>query len=446
MRKVIDLCLDMPMGAEALTNMLGAMCLDPLYRGYKKTYGAGVAAQVGLTVEEIDAIYESEGRDGFLRIIREAAEKHAVKPAEFVRHLDEVGVEWGITCDGDHDNRKTAEIVQAFPKKFKGFIYVDPNRGEEAVRELEVCVKEYGLHALYLTAFRTKLNAADKKNYPLYSKACELGIPVHIYSSLNLSKAVPYDIGHPRYIDQVARDFPKLKIMAGVSGWPWVLDFLCLAIRHENVYLNFETHAPEKIAMRGSGYEPYLYYGETSLKERITLKYCHAANTPATVRFPQYHYNMVRSLLLLVGYDWSVDQFNRLGLEKVLYWRGFVAQINEVKAGERFDYGLALTASRDMKVAVTSFGYSDGYPDDLPGNGGFVMIKGQKAPILSLNMDQGFVDITDIPDVCVNDQMLLIGQDGDEEVELTELLANSKHSGTYFFSLINHRVRRIFKR
>lgn len=274
MRKVIDLCLDMPMGAEALTNMLGAMCLDPLYRGYKKTYGAGVAAQVGLTVEEIDAIYESEGRDGFLRIIREAAEKHAVKPAEFVRHLDEVGVEWGITCDGDHDNRKTAEIVQAFPKKFKGFIYVDPNRGEEAVRELEVCVKEYGLHALYLTAFRTKLNAADKKNYPLYSKACELGIPVHIYSSLNLSKAVPYDIGHPRYIDQVARDFPKLKIMAGVSGWPWVLDFLCLAIRHENVYLNFETHAPEKIAMRGSGYEPYLYYGETSLKERI----CFASN------------------------------------------------------------------------------------------------------------------------------------------------------------------------
>ena len=214
MRKVIDLCLDMPMGAEALTNMLGAMCLDPLYRGYKKTYGAGVAAQVGLTVEEIDAIYESEGRDGFLRIIREAAEKHAVKLAEFVRHLDEVGVEWGITCDGDHDNRKTAELVQAFPKKFKGFIYVDPNKGEEAVRELEMCVKEYGLHALYLTAFRTKLNAADRKNYPLYSKACELGIPVHIYSSLNLSKAVPYDIGHPRYIDQVARDFPELKIMA----------------------------------------------------------------------------------------------------------------------------------------------------------------------------------------------------------------------------------------
>ena len=73
MRKVIDLCLDMPMGAEALTNMLSAMCLDPLYRGYKKTYGAGVAAQVGLTVEEIDAIYESEHHS---RARRNAATNH----------------------------------------------------------------------------------------------------------------------------------------------------------------------------------------------------------------------------------------------------------------------------------------------------------------------------------------------------------------------------------
>ena len=106
MRKVIDLCLDMPMGAEALTNMLGAMCLDPLYRGYKKTYGAGVAAQVGLTVEEIDAIYESEGRDGFLRIIREAAEKHAVKGRLFSgQFYYSAGNSPGCTdCNGAHDN------------------------------------------------------------------------------------------------------------------------------------------------------------------------------------------------------------------------------------------------------------------------------------------------------------------------------------------------------
>lgn len=274
MRKVIDLCLDMPLGAEDLASMLSFMCLDPQYRGYKATYGPGIAAQAGLTVSEIDETYAQGGKEAFLKLIHEASEKNALKPAQFVKHLDEIGVEWGITCDGNHDNKKTAEIVHTYPQKFKGFIFVDPNKGEAAVRELETCVKEYGLHALYLTAFRTKLPASDKLNYPLYSKCSELGIPVHIYSSLNLSKAVPYDIGHPRYIDQVARDFPKLKIMAGVSGWPWVMEFLCLAMRHENVYLNFETHAPEKIAMPGSGYEPYLFYGERNLKNRI----CFASN------------------------------------------------------------------------------------------------------------------------------------------------------------------------
>lgn len=272
--KAIDLCLDMPMGPEELISMLSTMCLDPNYRGYKKSYGKGIASQAGVTIEELDRVYEEGGKAGFDRVLRESAEKNAITEDQFVKHLDEIGVEWGITVSGDHDNRKTAELVHAHPEKFKGFIFVDPNQGEAAVRELETSVKEYGLHALYLTAFRTKLAADDKKNYPLYAKCCELGIPVHIYSSLNLSKAVPYDIGHPRYIDQVARDFPKLKIMAGVSGWPWVLDFLSLGLRHENVYLNFETHEPRKIAERGSGYEPYLYYGENNLRERI----CFASN------------------------------------------------------------------------------------------------------------------------------------------------------------------------
>lgn len=182
MRKVIDLCLDMPMGAEELSSILSSMCLDPLYRGYKNTYGASIAGQADLTIEELDRVYAQEGEEGFLRVVHEAAEKSAVTPEQFVQHLDEIGVEWGITCDGNHDNKKTAEIVHAFPKKFKGFIFVDPNAGAAAVRELEVSVKEYGLHALYLTAFRTRLPASDKRNYPLYSKASELGASPCIFT------------------------------------------------------------------------------------------------------------------------------------------------------------------------------------------------------------------------------------------------------------------------
>lgn len=274
MRKVIDLCLDLPPDAEFLTNTLTTFFCNPNYSGYKNSYAGPMAQQIGYTVAQLDTLAAQQGTDGFRATVAAAAAEKVAKPEEFVRYLDSIGVEWGITVDNGHNNQRTGEIVRQFPDKFKGFIFVDPNQGMAAVRELETSVKEYGLHALYLTAFRTRLPANDKKNYPLYAKCVELGIPVHIYSSLNLSTAVPYDIGHPRYIDEVARDFPELKIMAGVSGWPWVMDFLALPFRHKNVYVNFETHSPAKMAMPGSGYEPYLFYAENQLSERI----CFATN------------------------------------------------------------------------------------------------------------------------------------------------------------------------
>ena len=93
MRKVIDLCLDMPMGAKELANTLSTMCLDPQYRGYKNSYGSGIAAQVGLTIQELDEVYKQQGKEGFQQVVHAAAEEHAMKPAEFVRHLDEIGIE-----------------------------------------------------------------------------------------------------------------------------------------------------------------------------------------------------------------------------------------------------------------------------------------------------------------------------------------------------------------
>ena len=66
MRKVIDLCLDMPLSARAVAGMLNSMILDPNYRGYKDTYGPGIAAQAGLTVPQLEETFANEGREGFL--------------------------------------------------------------------------------------------------------------------------------------------------------------------------------------------------------------------------------------------------------------------------------------------------------------------------------------------------------------------------------------------
>lgn len=276
MAKIIDLCLDLPSSKEDFVQTLSMYCLGDgktKYAGYKKTFGVKLANQIGYTMDELDEIAETRGEGAFNEIVGEAAQNKLMTIDQFVQHLDNIGVEWGITNTANLNNEDTANICSKYPNKFKGFAYIDPKNGMDAVRELEYCIKNLHLSALYITAFRTGLPANDKKNYPLYAKACELKIPVFIYSSMNLSTGVPMDIGHPRYIDEVARDFPEMRIMAAVGGWPWVMDLVGLALRHKNVYINMEVHQPSSIIQFGSGFEPLQYWVEN----RIQDKFCFAS-------------------------------------------------------------------------------------------------------------------------------------------------------------------------
>ncbi len=263
MRKVIDLCLDMPDFAEDLIRVAHQFCLPEnreAWSGYRRNFNGGIEQKLGITLEELDNILEKEGREAFFKKVEELAHKNAPTLDSFMEEMDSLGVKWGMTCHNSHDNEKTAEIVKKYPDRLGGFCFVNPLDGMKAVREAEYAIKELGLKAIYITAFRTHIPASDKHNYPIYAKACELDVPVFIYSSMNLSGAVPMDIGHPIHIDEVARDFPELKIIASVSGWPWTSEFIGLALRHQNVYLNIETHDPSLIATPGRGLEPYLYW------------------------------------------------------------------------------------------------------------------------------------------------------------------------------------------
>lgn len=79
------------------------------------------------------------------------------------------------------------------------------------------------------------LAASERRYYPLYAKCVELDIPVRIYTSMNYANDRPYDLGHPRHLDQVAVDFPELRLIAGLGGWPWIADMVGLLRRHPNL-------------------------------------------------------------------------------------------------------------------------------------------------------------------------------------------------------------------
>jgi predicted TIM-barrel fold metal-dependent hydrolase len=172
---------------------------------------------------------------------------------EFVGMLRRLGVQKGVIRAAD--NAETVGLVHRYPDVFIGLAEISAYDGMRGVRLLERLVRDQGIAVLGIDCLGDVLPASDRRYYPLYVKAIELDIPVRIYCSMNYATDRPYDIGHPRHLDQVAMDLPELKICAALSGWPWISDMVGLMRRHPNLYCDTAAHRPRHFATPGSGWE-----------------------------------------------------------------------------------------------------------------------------------------------------------------------------------------------
>jgi predicted TIM-barrel fold metal-dependent hydrolase len=271
MTQVIDLDLDLPPSSAAeVVGQIGALLR---YRGqkgvpnYLHIFGPRMARALGLTLEQVERMWDELSTQEFENALREKAGGLAPSLPDFVQQLDDAGVQWGLIGAGT--NEKTAEIVSQFPNKFIGEAIVNPHDGMKAVRELERAVKELGLRSFYASPFRYGISPNDKKFYPLYAKAAELGVPVFVYCTMNYRTDFPMDLAHPRCLDEVARDFSEMTIVAQCGGWPWLADMIGVARRHQNVYIDTSAHRPKYFATPGSGWEMLLQFGNTLLQDKV---------------------------------------------------------------------------------------------------------------------------------------------------------------------------------
>jgi uncharacterized protein len=166
-------------------------------------------------------------------------------------------------------NEVVARIADARPGRFIPFAGADILRGMSALRDVEHWVRERGFRGLSLRPFMIGLPADDRHYYPFYAKCVELGIPVSIHTSANWSSRVVNDLGHPRHLDPVARDFPELTIIMSHGGYPWVLEGVLLAWKYERVYLELAAHRPRYLAEPGTGWEPLLRFGQSTIAGKV---------------------------------------------------------------------------------------------------------------------------------------------------------------------------------
>ncbi|MCW2118827.1 alanine racemase [Flavobacterium sp. 7A] len=169
--------------------------------------------------------------------------------------------------------------------------------------------------------------------------------------------------------------------------------------------------------------EAYQYMCANDLKPEIK----HSACSAASMMFPETRMDLVRIGIMQYGLWPSPEVFvNYLNskkskidpLQRVISWKSKIMNIKTVQAGEFIGYGTSFLAERKMIIAVIPIGYSHGYSRSLS-NQGRVIINGTRCVVVgSVNMNMMTVDITDVGPVKKEDEVILIGKQGDTAVSV----------------------------
>ena len=182
---------------------------------------------------------------------------------------------------------------------------------------------------------------------------------------------------------------------------------------------------------------------ETELGLTGLVKDC--SNSAGILEMPEANMDVVRAGITLYGLAPSADvDMSVVDLRPALSLYSTVVYTKWIPAGSPVSYGGTYVTDRETHIATIPLGYGDGYPRGLS-NKGYVLIRGQKAPILGrVCMDQFMVDITDIKNAREGDKVTLIGRDGEEEISANTL---GDLSGRFNYELVcdlSKRIPRIY--
>ncbi|MGO4004066.1 amidohydrolase family protein [Pseudomonas fluorescens] len=162
-------------------------------------------------------------------------------------------------------NDEIAAAVSAHPDRVVGIASVDISRPMDAVRELRRCVRDLGFKGLRVLPWLWGLPPDDRRYYPLYAECIELDITFCLQVG-HAGPMRPSEPGRPMpYLDNVAHEFPELRIVGGHIGFPWVSEMISLMMKHPNVYVDTSAYKasrfpPELVAyMRGPGKNKVLF-------------------------------------------------------------------------------------------------------------------------------------------------------------------------------------------
>lgn len=193
-------------------------------------------------------------------------------------------------------------------------------------------------------------------------------------------------------------------------------------------------------------WQRYNFFLEGLKKRGLEPKIRHTGNSAVIVDHPEYFMDMVRPGIILYGvYPSDETQNTNMEVRPALSLKCRISNVKHEKAGERISYGGTFeTQGTDSIIATLPLGYADGF-HRLLSNQAEVLVHGKRARIAGrVCMDQCMIDVTDIPDVKIGDEVVIIGTQGDETISIEEVCNRVPTIPHEIFCDINRRVPRVY--
>ena len=150
------------------------------------------------------------------------------------------------------------------------FASIDPHKGKYGAREARDLVENYGVKGFKFHGIAQNAHPADRMAYPIYEVIAEYGLPAIFHTGhsgmgtgMRGGGGLRLKYGQPMLIDDVAVDFPDMKIILAHPSWPWVDESLSMALHKTNVFIDLSGWSPKYFPKQ------VIQYANTQLKHKM---------------------------------------------------------------------------------------------------------------------------------------------------------------------------------
>lgn len=211
------------------------------------------------------------------------------------------------------------------------------------------------------------------------------------------------------------------------------------------LFTHFSTSDERDKTYTNEQFKKLTDFNERLMEAGVHIPLKHVSNSGAIIDMPETYLDGVRAGIILYGYYPSEEvKLNNLDLKKAITIKTKVAHVKTLEKNMYISYGRKFKTERKSIIATLPIGYADGY-SRLLSSKAKVIINGKFAPVVgNICMDQCMIDVTDIENVKVGDEVIILGQEGDLKFDADDMAEIMGTINYEILCMIKQRIPRVY--